>query len=73
MSKFDFDDIVCAIAGLPESRLGLKAWIVGITSPESRRGSYYEQFPPGEIYTVEFEDGSSVDVHESGLKYYAED
>ncbi len=34
---------------------------------ERPAGSYFERFPEGVIYTIEFEDGQAVDVHESLL------
>lgn len=66
MAKYDYDDIVCIVDGAPAHlRLGCRAWIVGIV--EERRRAYFASFPPGVVYTVEFEDGDSVDVHESYL------
>lgn len=73
MKKFNFDDVVCARSGVPQVRLGTKAWVVGVASDEKRSGSHYEKFPPGTIYTIEFEDGDSVDIHESDLIGYAND
>lgn len=65
--KFDYNDIVRVRAGLSaDLRPGNRAWIVGVF--ESRRGSYFEKFPPGVVYTIEFEDGSSTEVHESDLE-----
>jgi hypothetical protein len=32
---------------------------------ESRKGTYLKRFPEGVVYTIEFEDGSSVDAKES--------
>lgn len=40
-------------------------WVVGVF--DDRPGGYFDQFPPGTIYSIEFEDGSSVEVHESML------
>jgi hypothetical protein len=70
MNRFDFDDIVRARDGVPEARRGTKAWIVGIASGKERMGAYYARFPPGTVYTIEFEDGDSTDVHESELEAY---
>jgi hypothetical protein len=67
MTKFNFNDVVCAPIGVPQPRTGVKAWVVGIAPESKRTGSYYEKFPPGTIYTIEFEDGDSLDVHESNL------
>lgn len=67
MNKFGFDDVVRVSGGVPAKRIGAKAWIVGITQADERFGSYYDRFPPGTIYTVEFEDGDSLDVVEMDL------
>lgn len=67
MQKFDFDDVVSATSGVPEARLGAKAWVVGITLERERVGSYYKEFEPGNLYTIEFEDGESVDVLEPNI------
>ena len=50
----------------PEARPGSLAWVVGII--EERKGSYFDRFPPGIIYSIEFEDGCAADVHESNLE-----
>jgi hypothetical protein len=64
MARLTYDDIVRirSTSALIERR-GEKAWIVGIT--EDRTRFPRNQFPPGVIYTVEFEGGDSVDVHET--------
>lgn len=67
MQKFDYDDVVSPVAGVTEARLGAKAWVVGITLERERVGSYYEEFEPGNLYTIEFEDGESIDVPESHI------
>ena len=62
MAIFDFNDIVIAKA---DAR---RAWIVGVAAEsEGRVGSYYDKFPPGTVYTIEFEDGTSTDAHEDEL------
>lgn len=54
--------------GAQESlRPGERAWVVGVTPENGRIGSHYDQFPPGNVYTIEYEDGESVDIHESDL------
>jgi hypothetical protein len=66
MTKFTYNDIVEVLDSAPAAlRPGSRAWIVGVS--EERRGTYFDQFPPGVVYTIEFEDGSSIDVHESSL------
>lgn len=71
MKKFDFDDVVSATSGVPEARVGAKAWIVGITLEGDRNGSYYKNFAPGNLYTIEFEDGESTDVLEVNLVHWS--
>jgi hypothetical protein len=65
MPKFTYNDIVkvSGDAG-PELRRG-RAWVVGIF--EQRPGHYFDRFPDGVVYTIEFEDGTSEEVHESCL------
>ncbi|OOG49137.1 hypothetical protein B0E50_06990 [Rhodanobacter sp. C01] len=63
--KFTYDDIVWASEASNPQVPRRKAWIVGIF--ESRPGPYFDQFPPGPVYTVEFEDGSSTEIHEADL------
>lgn len=68
MSKYTYNDIVAAKPHTSEElRAGEKAWIVGISEKKNRRGKYLEMFPEGIIYTIEFEDGSSVNVSEDDL------
>ena len=66
-SKFTFDDTV-QLTTFPDApeRIDAQAWVVGVM--ERGEGAYMAQFPPGYIYTIEFEDGTSTDVHESQLK-----
>ena len=64
--KFDYDDVVRVIADAPsQCRPGEKGWIVGVY--EERTGAFLEKFPIGTVYTIEFEDGSSAEVHEKYL------
>ncbi len=66
MAKFSYNDIVrikrAAESGFPYGR----AWIVGIF--DERLGPYFDKFPSGTVYTIEFEDGSSIEVHEGSLE-----
>ena len=67
MTKFTYDDIVKVAAHAPDAlRPGKRAWIVGVF--EDRPGSYFEKFPLGTVYSIEFEDGSSLEIHESNLE-----
>ena len=71
MHKFDYDNIVTAIETAPASaRPGSKAWIVGVL--EAPRGELLSAFPEGVVYVIEFEDGTSTEVGEDSLKFYAD-
>jgi len=68
-TKFAYDDVVRVRLGVEaELRPGSKAWIVGVTAESKRRGAHYDAFKPGNVYTIEFEDGVSVDVHEEDVE-----
>ena len=67
--KFTYDDIVLIqkASGLP-GRIGARAWVIAVFPERSSRpGSAFDRFPDGPIYTVEFEDGSSAEMHEDWL------
>jgi hypothetical protein len=68
---FDYDDIVKVRDNADlDQRPNAKAWIVGIF--ETRPGEYFNKFPEGIIYSIEFEDGSSIEIHEASLQPYKE-
>ncbi|WP_301101439.1 hypothetical protein [Propionivibrio sp.] len=65
---FGYNDVVRVQSTASyEARPGEKAWIVGVfeTRPE---GGYFDKFPEGVVYSVEFEDGSSTEIHEADLR-----
>ncbi len=68
MTKFTYDDIVKVIAG-DSKKLGTgeRAWIVGVfeVHPDGR---HFDQFLSGVVHSIEFGDGSSLEVHESDLE-----
>ena len=67
MTKFTYDDMVKVVAHAPEAlRPGKQAWIVGVF--DDRPGSYFDKFSSGTVYSIEFEDGSSLEIHESDLE-----
>ncbi|NDI87665.1 hypothetical protein [Undibacterium crateris] len=66
MPKFTYNDIVRVRPDSEGTSRPDRAWIVGIF--EDRPGSYFEKFPEGVVYTIEFEDGSSIEVHEDDLE-----
>ena len=66
---FTWGDTVIVTSDAPaHMRPGSLASVVGVTSPQERRGSHFEQFPAGTIYLVEFGDGEALDIHENMLK-----
>jgi len=68
MSKFSYNDIVTAKPDAPkELRPGERAWVVGIIEQEGRKDDFLKEFPEGIVYTIEFEDGLSVEAKESDL------
>lgn len=68
MALYTWNDTVRVIAtALAKARPGELASVVNIHERETRQGAYFDQFPDGAVYTIEFEDGSSVEVHESQL------
>jgi hypothetical protein len=43
--------------------LGERAWIVSVFE-QRPKDSYFDKFPEGVVYSIEFEDGSSTEAHE---------
>jgi hypothetical protein len=69
--KFNYDDIVRVKANArAELRPGERAWIVSVFE-QRPKGSYFDRFPEGVVYSIEFEDGSSTEVHEDELELEA--
>lgn len=66
--QFTYNDIVRVLPSAgADARPGARAWIVGVFA-DPRPGQYFDKFPYGVVYSIEFEDGSSVEVHESDLQ-----
>lgn len=66
---FTWDDLVETIEEAPTRlRPGSRAWVVGISAPHQRSGSFLAEHPTGFVYTIEFEDGSSIDAEEAMLR-----
>lgn len=66
---FTYSDTVRVNTNAPaEMRPGVRAWVIGITAQQERRGSHFAQFPAGTVYLVEFEGGDALDIHESMLE-----
>ena len=71
---FTWNDIVEAVDGSPDRlRPGSRAWVVGISAPNQRSGSYLAEYPAGYVYDIEFEDGSSVTAPEAQLRLASKD
>lgn len=67
MAKFDYNDVVRAIASADQRyRPGDRAWIVGVF--ENDPSPWLRRFPPGVVYSIEYEDGSSLEIHETLLE-----
>jgi len=71
MSTFTYDDIVRVKEDAPSSlRPGQKAWVTLVVISEDRLGAYFDQFPSGTVYSIEYEDGSAATIHESVLELF---
>jgi hypothetical protein len=68
MARFSYDDTVRIVRCADEKyKPGAVVSIIGIFK-EKPSGSYFEEFPPGTIYTIEYENGEAIDIHESLLE-----
>jgi hypothetical protein len=68
VSKFTWGDGARIESEAPDClRPGSAVAIVGVVEQHERRGTHFDSFAEGVIYTVEFEDGTSLDVHEGHL------
>lgn len=68
MARFDYDDRVRVALGADEKlRPGAVAWVVGVFE-DRPAGSYFEKFPSGVVYSIEYEDGEAKEIHESDLQ-----
>ncbi len=68
MAPFSYNDTVRVKQVAPaRCRPGELASVVGISIEAERSGEFLKAFPHGILYTIEFEDGNSVELHrESG-------
>lgn len=65
MATFTYNDTVRVKLVAPaQYRPGELASIVGISLQAERSGDFLKAFPHGILYTIEFEDGSSMQLHE---------
>jgi len=64
---FDYNQVVkVAENSALTARRGHRGWIIAVI--EDRKRFPLDQFPPGIIYSIEFEDGQASDVHENDLE-----
>jgi len=67
-TKFTYDDVVQILPNsTPSNRIGERAWVVGVFETRPK-GDYFKKFPEGIIYSIEFEDGCSMEIHENDLQ-----
>lgn len=68
MCKYTYDDLVRVSRNADKKlRPGEIASVVAVFN-ERPLGGYFDQFPPGVIYSIEFEDGEATEIHESDLE-----
>ncbi len=65
MVPFTYNDTVrVKQTAPPRCRPGELASVVGISLQTERSGEFLKAFPHGILYTIEFEDGNSIELHE---------
>ena len=65
MPRFTYDDTVkVSSSATTELRPGALASVVATSLREERSADFLKRFPIGVVYTIEFEDGSSVHIQE---------
>jgi hypothetical protein len=67
MAKFDYGDVVTVRKGAKTISIMERGSIIAIIEDASKLG-YLLCFPPGTVYSVEFEGGDRADIHESDLE-----
>lgn len=67
--RFTYDDLVLVLSdGRVAGRDGARASVIAVfPSASTRPGPSLGAFAEGPVYTVEFEDGSTAEVHEDWL------
>jgi len=69
MGKFTWGDAVRIRADAPTHlRPGALASVYDVSEGESRAGENFASFPPGTVYSIEYGDSSSVEIHEDYLE-----
>jgi hypothetical protein len=51
----------------PRLQPGAAVYVVGVHEGDGRSGAYFDRFPDGVVYTIEYEGGASAEIHESDL------
>ena len=68
-TKFTYNDVVIIKANhTGHATDSTSAWIVGVFEKRPA-GDHFKKFPAGVVYSVEFEDGNTTEVHESDLEF----
>jgi hypothetical protein len=66
-SQFTYDDtVIVSLVSPKEMRPGARASIVAVLKADKR--PTYRSFRPGVVYTIEFEDGTTIDIEEEFLE-----
>lgn len=66
MTRCNCGDLVKVRAGeSADLRPGEKAWVVA--NFDTRPGACFDKFPDGVVCMIEFEDGSTLEIHEDDL------
>jgi hypothetical protein len=73
VSKFTWGDTVKVVDNAPPTaKPGSIVSIVGVHDGASRSGEYFDRFPEGTVYSIEYDDGSSIEVPESAIAAYVD-
>jgi hypothetical protein len=66
---FTYNDIVRVASDAPsEKRPGQRAWVIAVFPEGHRLREALDPLPTGTVYSVEFEGGDAIEVHESHLE-----
>jgi hypothetical protein len=69
MNKFTYGSSVLVRKDAPDHlRPGQQASVFGVFLPRDRKGSHFDQFAPGVVYSIEHGDGGAADIHEDFLE-----
>jgi len=71
VKMFTYDDFVAVRCDAPVTfRPGQRASVIAIFGSEDpiRKTGHFSQFPAGTVYSVEFEDGEALEIHEAMLE-----